>query len=197
MHSSMEPGLEPDTHPEKEARALFSLCAVKEFLVSATLFLVLLDASDLYWDTIKISGITWLPFPGNHTQMRDSSIPELNYYDVGTSFLDFCSCLLLLLSVCGNSIDGIVCSLCGLTSAMLLELCYMLWLCVAVSVDSMEGQLADGTVWALLAYTVFPYLGLLAIRCYVLMKAQAFRRSLKRSKEFRQKMNEKRQLLAP
>jgi len=93
--------------------------------------------------------------------------------------------------------DGLVCSLCGFASAMLLELVYVLWLVVAVVVDSIEDGLSLTTVGYLLCYTVVPYAGLLAIRCYTLMKCQAFRRSLRRSKEWRMRLNEKATLLKP
>ena len=99
------------------------------------------------------------------------------------------------LSVCANSIDGIICSLCGFASAMLLEFVYVLWLCVAVAVDATNEGLASSSVGMLLCYTVVPYLGLFIIRCYVLMKAQAFRRSLKRNKEWVKRMNERKLLL--
>jgi hypothetical protein len=35
-----------------------------------------------------------------------------------------------------SSIDGIVCSLCGFATCMVLELMYVIWLCVAVAVDA-------------------------------------------------------------
>ena len=47
----------------------------------------------------------------------------------------------------------------------------------------------------LLAYTIMPYLALLMIRVYVLVKAQAFRRGLRRTVEWRRMMGEKRKLL--
>ena len=93
--------------------------------------------------------------------------------------------------------DGLVCSLCGFASAMLLELVYVLWLVVAVVVDSIEERLSLLTVGYLLLYMVVPYAGLLVIRCYTLMKCQAFRRSLRRSKEWRMRLNEKATLLKP
>ena len=64
---------------------------------------------------------------------------------------------------------------------------------MAVAVDSVEERLTAGTVGALLCYTVIPYLALLVVRAYVLVKAQALRRSLRRSAQWRG-MNEKTKL---
>ena len=53
--------------------------------------------------------------PGNHTELYMSSIPELSWFDMGVTIWDLCSVTLLCLSVCADSVDGLVCSLCGLT----------------------------------------------------------------------------------
>jgi len=187
----------PDESATQEARACCSLCAVKEFLIVGSLFLIVLDLADVYANIVRISGSDALPFPGNHTDFYYTSAPELSWYDMGCTLLDLFSCILMGLSVCSNSIDGLVCSLCGFASAMMLEFVYVMWLCVAVTFESVREGLTTRTVYMLLGYTVFPYLGLFVIRCYVLMKAQAFRRSLKRSKEFRARFNEKSNLLRP
>ena len=98
-------------------------------------------------------------------------------------------------AVCANSIDGIVCALCGFATCMVLEFGYMLWLIVAVIDDAVLEQLGfEDVLWTLL-YSVVPYLTLLAIRCYTLVKAQAFRRSLQRNKAFRARVAEDSQLL--
>lgn len=47
----------------------------------------------------------------------------------------------------------------------------------------------------LLLYTVVPYFVLLLLRCYVLSKAQAFRRSLRRNADFRTRYTERSSLI--
>ena len=80
------------------ARACCSLCAVKEFLVVATLFLMLCDLADIYSNIIRVTGTELLPFPGNHTEFYYTAVPELNYYDMGSTVYDLASVLVLLLS---------------------------------------------------------------------------------------------------
>ena len=99
--------------------------------------------------------------------------------------------------MCANSLDGLVCSLCGFASSMLLEFVYILWLSTAIAVDATQEMLEPIAVLFLLLYTLVPYLGMLVIRMYTLSKAQAFRRSLKRNAEFRRKYHEKSGLLRP
>lgn len=109
-----------------------------------------------------------------------------------------CVCCLCAVGcvVCGNSINGILCALCGFASAMVLEFVYVLWLVVVVTVDAVEEQLSPLSLGVLLCYTIVPYGGLVVIRAYTLVKAQAFQRSLKRNRDFRRKMNERSELLA-
>ena len=91
--------LEPETEsPNQEARACCALCAVKEFLVVATLFLMLCDLADIYSNIIRVTGTELLPFPGNHTEFYYTAVPELNYYDMGSTVYDLASVLVLSLS---------------------------------------------------------------------------------------------------
>jgi len=188
--------LEPE--PESaanEARACLGLCALKEFLCLATLFMICADLVDVYANIIRVTGTDLLPFPGNHTELYYTAIPELNIFDLCISTLDLIAIVLLSLSVCTSSIDGIVCSLCGFATCMVLELMYVIWLCVAVAVDATREGLGSNSVWQLLLYTVVPYLALFMLRCYILVKSQALRRSLKKNKEFRRALTEKDRLM--
>ena len=189
--------IDPDhpDNPANEARACCALCAVKEYLVLATFFLIIVDTFDVYANTIRVTGTDLLPFWGNTTELYYTAIPELNYYDMGVSLLELFTVICLGLSVCGNSINGIMCSLCGFATAMVLEFVYVLWLVVAVTVDAIQEQLTTFTTVMLICYTIVPYGGLVLIRAYTLMKAQAFQRSLKRNREWRIK-NENSLLLA-
>ena len=91
--------IEPDTEsPTQESRACCALCAVKEFLVVATLFLMLCDLADVYSNIIRVTGTELLPFPGNHTEFYYTAVPELNYYDMGSTVYDLASVLVLSLS---------------------------------------------------------------------------------------------------
>lgn len=78
---------------------------------------------------------------------------------------------------------------------MLLDFIYVLWLSSAVIIDSLADRLNGTRVFKLLAYTVLPYAVALVLRCYILVKAQALRRSLKRSADFR-RANEKTKLVS-
>lgn len=178
-----------------EARACFGVMAAKEFLVVATVFLILCDVCDVYGNIVRVTGWTHLPFPGNVTAMYYTQIKELNWYDLVISVIDAWCVMLLSLAVCAESLDGLVCSLCGFASSMILELVYVLWLSALVFADSVEESLGISPLGRLLAYTIAPYLALLLIRCYVLVKAQAFRRGLRRNVEWRRMMGEKRKLL--
>ena len=57
-------------------------------------------------------------------------------------------------------------------------------------------KLAFQPLLRLLAFTLVPYLALFMVRCYVLVKARAFRRALRRNAEWRRMMGEKRKLLS-
>lgn len=113
-----------------------TLRAQKEFLIIASLALFLLDLFDIYGNIIRVTGTTMLPFWGNHTELYMSSIPELSWFDMGVTIWDLGSVTLLCLSVCADSVDGLVCSLCGLATAMLGEAVYVIWLAVAVAIDA-------------------------------------------------------------
>jgi len=198
MSSSNGHGLDlPTIDANTESRAFFSLCAVKEFLVVVLLFLICADLFDIYANLVRVTGTELLPFPGNHTELYYTRIAELNWYDLIVSTFDLVSVVLLSLSVCANSLDGLVCSLCGFASSMLLEFVYILWMAAAVAVDSVQETLTPVAVGFLLIYTLVPYVGMLIIRMYTLSKAQAFRRSLKRNAEFRRKFSENSGLLNP
>lgn len=179
-----------------EARACFSLCAVKEFLVFITLFLILVDLVDVYSNIIRLTGTDLLPFPGNHTEFYSTHIDELNYYDMCVSAGELLSVVVLTLAVCQEKIDGIVCALCGFASCMLLEFAYMAWLVVAVLWDVVAEHLTSTEAYYTILYAIVPYLAVLLVRMYTLCKAQAFRRSLMRNKLFRERMNENSNLLA-
>ena len=83
---------------EAEPRAFFYLCSVKEFLVVATIVLIFADIFDIYANIIRVSGTDLLPFPGNHSQLYYTSVPELSWYDMAISIGDLCAVLLLSLS---------------------------------------------------------------------------------------------------
>merc|ERR1711988_653783 len=118
-----------------------------------------------------------------------------NLYDLAVSVLDLCCVVVLSLAACTSSHDGLVCSLCGFASSMVLEFVYVLWLCVAAAWDATDEGLTTGNVGWLLLYTIVPYLGLLIVRCYVLVKAQALRRSIKKNNDFRKRLSEKDRLV--
>ena len=121
-----------------EARACFGVMSAKEFLVVATVFLILCDLCDVYGNIVRVTGWTHLPFPGNVTAMYYTQIKELNWYDLVISVIDAWCVMLLSLAVCAESLDGLVCSLCGFASSMILELVYVLWLSALVFADSVE-----------------------------------------------------------
>jgi len=112
--------------------------SAKEFLVVATVFLILCDLCDVYGNIVRVTGWTHLPFPGNVTAMYYTQIKELNWYDLVISVIDAWCVMLLSLAVCAESLDGLVCSLCGFASSMILELVYVLWLSALVFADSVE-----------------------------------------------------------
>jgi hypothetical protein len=69
-------------------------------------------------------------------------------------------------------------------------------MCVMPSLVRARAQgLGSNSVWQLLLYTVVPYLALFMLRCYILVKSQALRRSLKKNKEFRRALTEKDRLM--
>ena len=194
---ALEPASQMDrVDARAEARACCALCGVKEFLICSTLFLVCVDLFDFYANIIRTTGTDLLPFPGNHSELYYTNVPEMSYYDMIVSAVELASVVVLSLSVCGNSIDGIACGACGFASGMVLEFVYTLWLCVAVAWDSTDEGLDPPEVLYALLYTVVPYGGLLLIRAYTLVQVQAFRRSLVREKRFRERAKETSTLLA-
>ena len=84
--------------PTKETRAFCALCAVKEFLVCVTLFLIAVDVCDVYANVIRVTGTELLPFPGNHTAFYYTRVPELNWYDMIISTFDLSTVVVLSLS---------------------------------------------------------------------------------------------------
>lgn len=135
----MESAKKDEFSATPEARAVFDLMSAKEFLILATLFILACDTFDVYTQIIRVTGWDWMPlFGANQTLMHYTDIPELSWYDLVISSVDWWCVLLLSLAVCANSIDGIICSLCGFTSCLVLEFIYVVWLCVAVAVDSIE-----------------------------------------------------------
>ena len=121
-----------------EARACCGIMSAKEFLIVASIFLILCDLCDIYGNVVRVTGWTHLPFPGNITEMYYTQIKELNWYDLIISIIDAWCAMLLCLAVCAESLDGLVCSLCGFASSMILELVYVLWLSALVLADSVE-----------------------------------------------------------
>lgn len=81
-----------------EARACLALCAVKEFLVVATVILMAIDFFDIWFNIVRLTGTEWLPFPGNHTALHISSAMPLDWFDLVASCVDLISVLLLSLS---------------------------------------------------------------------------------------------------
>ena len=126
---------------EQETRACLGLCAAKEFLITITLFLILFDLTYIYFVVIRVTGNTFvhLPFDVNATEVHATSLAEpLNWLELTIFVLDVVNVLVLSLSVCVESIGGLVCSLCGFATAMALELMFALWLfgvCVFIGVD--------------------------------------------------------------
>lgn len=127
-----------DFTSQKDARACFDIFSNKEFLVVATLGLVVCDLCDIYGNVIRVTGFKHLPFPGNVTAMYYTQIAELNWFDLIISVMDIWCVMCLSLAVCGEHLDGMVCSLCGFASSMILELVYVLWLSCLVFVDIFE-----------------------------------------------------------
>ena len=121
-----------------EARACCTIMSAKEFVILATVVLLAIDAFDVYGNVVRVSGWTDMPFPGNHTELYYTAVPEMSYYDMGISIADFFSVLVLSLAACGESLDGLVCSLCAFASCMCLEFIYVVWLCVAVGTDATQ-----------------------------------------------------------
>ena len=121
-----------------EARACCGIMSSKEFLIVASIFLIVCDLCDIYGNVVRVTGWTHLPFPGNITEMYYTQIKELNWYDLIISIIDAWCTMLLCLAVCAESLDGLVCSLCGFASSMILELVYVLWLSTLVFADSVE-----------------------------------------------------------
>ena len=70
------------------------------------------------------------------------------------------------------------------------------YLSLSCSPNQSQGLNASKVGWLLL-YTLVPYVVLLLIRLYVLMKAQVLRRSLRRSSDYRRRMGERTKLVGP
>lgn len=173
---------------EAEVRACCGLCAAKEFLVLITLLLLAFDALYIYFVAVRITGEAWLPLPFdvNGTAIHENSLGEpLNWIELSIFVLDICNVLVLSLSVCSETIGGLVCSLCGFAFAMALELLFALWLFSVVIFIGHDLNESFANIMLGLVYVFLPYASLLLFRVYVLHKAQAFRRDIKRTHDFR------------
>ena len=92
------PDIEEHDDATKQVRACCALCAVKEFLVVVTLFIICVDLADVYSNVIRVTGTNLLPFPGNHTAFYYTAVPELNWYDMVISVFDLAFVIVLSLS---------------------------------------------------------------------------------------------------
>ena len=82
-----------------ETRACCALCAVKEFIVIATLVIMAADVFDIYFNVVRLTGWEVLPFlGGNNTALHLTSIAELDWYDLIVALLDLVAVLLLSLA---------------------------------------------------------------------------------------------------
>ena len=107
-----------------------------------------------------------------------------NYFDMSIFALDLIIMLLLsLLSLCSESIGGLVCSLFGFALAIVLVSILTLWQ-LSITISVVTG-LPDTVAYKLLMilYFVLPYFALFILRVYVLHKAQQFRRDMIRKQE--------------
>ena len=150
-----------------------------------------LSVYDLIIGVADVCAVATLTLSGAHTRHLFFFVNTV-YSLFNTRVLPVCP---MPLAVCSDSIDGLVCSLCGFATCMLLDLIYVLWLCSAVLIDAIADRLESKKVFKLLVYTVVPYAIALVLRCYILVKAQQMRRSLKRSADFR-RANEKTKLVS-
>jgi hypothetical protein len=152
-----------------------------------TIFLIAADATYVLIISARITGDarSWLPFNINASNMREYNEGDAyNYFDMSIFALDLIIMLLLsLLSLCSESIGGLVCSLFGFALAIVLVSILALWQ-LGITISVVTG-LPDTVAYKLLVilYVVLPYFSLFILRVYVLHKAQQFRRDIVRKQE--------------
>lgn len=151
-----------------------------------TIFLIAADATYVLIISARITGDarSWLPFNINASNMREYNEGDAyNYFDMSIFALDLIIMLLLSLSVCSESIGGLVWSLFGFALAIVLVSILTLWQ-LSITISVVTG-LPDTVAYKLLMilYFVLPYFALFILRVYVLHKAQQFRRDIIRKQE--------------
>jgi hypothetical protein len=95
-----------------------------------TIFLIAADATYVLIISARITGDarSWLPSNINASNMREYNEGDAyNYFDMSIFGLDLIIMLLLSLSVCSESIGGLVCSLFGFALAIVLVSILTLW----------------------------------------------------------------------
>lgn len=184
-----------------EERAFCSLCAVKEALLVATTSDLIVDACFIYFSVIRITGWTWLPLPVvNNTVIHDASLNLwLDYLEMSVQCLDFVSVGLLGLSICSEGIEGLVCGLFLFAIGVALQAVLVVWMFVSCfDVASATGTFDGHVLLLAMCVSFFPHLAVLLWRSFILVKAQAFRRTLRRESEVRlRRANEQTRLVKP
>lgn len=177
------------------ARACCGLCGAKDFLLLLCAFLICVDLVNLYGCVILATGNTDLPWWGNATALHLANVPTLTTYDSVVLVMDVAFLTLVSLAVCSDSLEGLVCSLCGFATAVLLELVYLLWLVVAVVESAVQQRLSARAVLYLCLWTVVPEAVLLLVRLYGLSRLQSFRKTLRRGASEWRRLGEQSKLI--